>query len=409
VTSANGTQSPALQKIQGGTSKLPLLPGHTLGQVTALGYNPNEQFPAGFSGDTSGNSRGVFWALNSSGAWVPNDIGDLGGGNAQILGSDKEGDWLCGWADVFSSNGQAIPRPFVYNIIQSVIIDLNPGYQSESKSFDCDIDSNGKVTAVGHIYSYLQYPSAAVFEPGQAPSLLGGTGGLSSTAYAIDDDHIVGEASTQAGGVFHAISWQAPNYLAVDLGTLGGSESRATSVSGLMVYGQAQIPSGEWRACYWDLSLPTAPFAQELSSLPAISTAQLSNVRAPNGTTMLLADGKNAQGNFGFVLEEFQLEVPPSMSPGTSYSLQASPILSGEVVYFGGALSLGSTVVPPVPGLLSDLHQPRLLGVGVGSSPSSEVNITVVAPPLGSGTPLYFQALTIQRGQVSTLGRASIL
>ncbi|MDP6849850.1 MAG: hypothetical protein QF524_02800, partial [Planctomycetota bacterium] len=177
VTSANGTQSPALQKIQGGTSKLPLLPGHTLGQVTALGYNPNEQFPAGFSGDTSGNSRGVFWALNSSGAWVPNDIGDLGGGNAQILGSDKEGDWLCGWADVLSSNGQTlIPRPFVYNIIPGVIIDLNPGYQSESKSFDCDIDSNGKVTAVGHIYSYLQYPSAAVFEPGQAPSLLGGTG-----------------------------------------------------------------------------------------------------------------------------------------------------------------------------------------------------------------------------------------
>jgi probable HAF family extracellular repeat protein len=89
---------------------------------------------------------------------------------------------------------------------------------------------------------------------------LGTLGGKNSYAYSISDAstgdlffRVVGKAQT-AGGKYHAILWQA--FQRIDLGTLGGAESEARSVNNnvqiAMVAGSAQTADGSWHAAYWE-------------------------------------------------------------------------------------------------------------------------------------------------------------
>ena len=83
---------------------------------------------------------------------------------------------------------------------------------------------------------------------------LGTLGGTSSRAAAVNDHGQVVGVSNTAGGEQHAFSWTKKGGM-VDLGTLGGTESRAVDVNNrVQVVGSSRTADGATHAVLWNFT-----------------------------------------------------------------------------------------------------------------------------------------------------------
>ncbi|MFJ6386493.1 hypothetical protein ACIQJT_02675 [Streptomyces sp. NPDC091972] len=83
---------------------------------------------------------------------------------------------------------------------------------------------------------------------------LGTLGGTYSSGFALDADTVVG-SSTRAGDDFHshAFAYDRSTHVMTDLGTLGGPESTALDVEGRYVIGDSSLAGGDRRGFVHDL------------------------------------------------------------------------------------------------------------------------------------------------------------
>lgn len=86
----------------------------------------------------------------------------------------------------------------------------------------------------------------------QSLTWLGTLGGDESEAYSVSLNGTVVGRAVNADGYWHAFRW-TPSGGMQDLGTLGGQESGASGISsdGSVIVGGATLPDGHWRAFRW--------------------------------------------------------------------------------------------------------------------------------------------------------------
>ncbi|GBC91598.1 hypothetical protein HRbin15_00052 [bacterium HR15] len=98
--------------------------------------------------------------------------------------------------------------------------------------------------------SLLMFGATAIWS--QSLTWLGTLGGDESEAYSVSTNGIVVGRSRNADGYWRAFRW-TPSEGMQDLGTLGGNESGAYGISGdgSVIVGEATLPDGHWRAFRW--------------------------------------------------------------------------------------------------------------------------------------------------------------
>jgi probable HAF family extracellular repeat protein len=145
---------------------------------------------------------------------------------------------------------------------------------------------------------------------------LGTLGGNESEATSINDaGQIVGFAQT-VNQTKHAAVWATGGTQARDLGTLGGAESRAISVLKNRVLGTSQTATGAWHAFVYDLDTSTMTDLND--KLPANSGWVLAEARATNAAGTIVGTGtlNNAEGQ-AFILSAITVStvLPPAVAP----------------------------------------------------------------------------------------------
>jgi probable HAF family extracellular repeat protein len=157
------------------------------------------------------------------------------------------------------------------------------------------------------------YPVAVRWKPdpathafGAAVKALGGLGGLTSAANAINSNGWIVGWATLGNKLQHAALWE-PTTGAFDLGTLGGKQSAANAINAEGdIAGQAQTSTGAWHAVLWthkhfkatDLNLDIDPIVATQITLTSAS--------ATNDRCVVLANGVD---NKSGVQESFVLSL----------------------------------------------------------------------------------------------------
>ena len=101
-------------------------------------------------------------------------------------------------------------------------------------------------------------------------------GGLQASASAVDDGLVVGSSEVERLGTYHAFAYDADGERQVlDLGTLGGPDSRAADVSGTAVVGRSDTADASNHAFVVDLSAAGRPMV-DLGTLGGTRSAATS-------------------------------------------------------------------------------------------------------------------------------------
>jgi len=218
----------------------------TLGGISSNGYALNETGQVSGISFLAGNDE--YHAFVYSQASGMQDLGTLGDSYSTGDGINDAGEVAGIYQLEFDSHA--------YLYTQGTLVDLVPGVSSYASSTSVIINAAGHVTGTYRTdatRSFL-YRNGGIVD-------LGGLGGDSSSAYALNDaDQVVGD-SASTSGTSHAFLW-ADGAMA-DLGTLGGSFSNAFAVnrSG-QVTGQALTADGAYHPFIYmdgemiDLGLP---------------------------------------------------------------------------------------------------------------------------------------------------------
>jgi probable HAF family extracellular repeat protein len=212
-----------------------------------------------------------------------------------------------------------------------VDLSQNPGgLPTTDGNYGVPAQPNGVNTAgviVGIEYDWLPddsdtYPVAVRWKPdptthalGATVKPLGGLGGLTSGANAVNSNGWIVGWATLGNKLQHAVLWE-PTTHAFDLGTLGGKQSSANAINAEGdIAGNAQTASGAWHAVLWthkhftptDLNLEISPTLAKQFTLTSAS--------ATNDRCMVLVNGVDNKSGIqeSFVLslsDQSQCDLP---------------------------------------------------------------------------------------------------
>jgi probable HAF family extracellular repeat protein len=190
----------------------------------------------------SGLPRAFFWSEKTGMI----DIGVMPGGTTSTAKGINDAGTVVGWSD----NGQGGLRPFAWTLAGGMkdLGDLGGGGGGAAA-----INSSGVI--VGWSNRAGGSSAATRWVPGRPPKDLGQPG-VSSQAEAINDlGLIVGEINLWVNGLYsgHAMYWRESTGM-VDIGTLGGRDSRATAVNYAgTIFGYSDVPGGtSWHSFEWN-------------------------------------------------------------------------------------------------------------------------------------------------------------
>jgi probable HAF family extracellular repeat protein len=153
-----------------------------------------------------------------------------------------------------------------------------------------DVNSQGAIAGSTPVNGALG-TSHATRRIGNVSTDLGTLGGISSMAFAINESNwVVGQSLLTNNSTTRA--FVVPNGAMLNLGTLGGTHSRAMDISGLLVVGIADIAGNIPRAALWTLTPSgTLGSTTNLGTLPgAINSAAL----AVNATGTVVGNSGDA-------------------------------------------------------------------------------------------------------------------
>lgn len=199
-----------------------------VGEIIDLGTLPGDRHSMAFAVNTAGDAVGVSFNL---GAVAPRGVLWPASGGPIDLGSVEP-------RDINAAGTIAGSIPF----------------------------TGGFEGAVGTTHACRRMPGGTIID-------LGTLGGPSSAGLAINaDGWVVGESMLANGLTTHATLWHASGM--VDLGTLGGTGSRATDIEGLVAVGFADIAGNRPHATRWTLTSGGAVATKsDLGTLPGGSTS----------------------------------------------------------------------------------------------------------------------------------------
>lgn len=181
------------------------------------------------------------------------DLNTLGGSRSNALGVSGNGSVVVGWADLAGDTNY-----HAFRWTSSGMEDL--GTLGGAHSFAQATSADGSVVVggayVGGTYHAFRWVSGATGGTAGNPQMydLGTLGGTTSRANGVSADGsvVVGWSYTTGMAAYRAFLWTSGDGM-VDLGTLGGSNSEANGVSadGNVVVGAALNSSGVNRAFRW--------------------------------------------------------------------------------------------------------------------------------------------------------------
>lgn len=218
----------------------PLLspPGGDLNEIAGLSADGSAAAGTGNLRNGGNAMRAFHWSAASGFT----DLGLLDGNFSIASGISADGNVVVGTAD--DASGRFHAFRWTAGIMQE-LASLEANGQSEAN----DISGNGKITVGGAFSASDPVEQAVMWDEAGTISRLGVTG--AATATNVDGSVTVG-VGTQLKGPDYAFRWTAATG-AQNLGTLGGSSSRANDVNadGSVVVGGAKQADGADRAFRW--------------------------------------------------------------------------------------------------------------------------------------------------------------
>nr|WP_246416143.1 Calx-beta domain-containing protein [Nocardioides luti] len=215
---------------------------------------------------------------------VMRDLGTLGGGATGAV--DVDGPFVVGSARLPSG----VFHAFVYDLAAAEPVMRDLGTLGGRTTEVADLDQGiavGQSDTVESVDAAALAPHAFAYDATAAePHLqdLGTLGGSHSEATAVSGTIVVGSSATVSGDV-HAFAYDlaADHPVMRDLGTLGGLSSEATDVEGSVVVGNAYDAAGRSYPFAYDLAAPT-PVMENLGTLERPE-------RGGTGTRVRIDDG----------------------------------------------------------------------------------------------------------------------
>jgi probable HAF family extracellular repeat protein len=306
-------------------TQLPTIPGYT--SPTGVGMN-NAGVVVGNVEDAAGNSQAVVWSngkpgllarstfpgFTSSAAAINNKgsiIGNMRDSESGVFETDPG-------AEQFLDLGISVGAISDTNVIVGVDaghpviwdgVDLSQRYNgglptlpNAQSEFSLGTGVNAAGVIVGIEFDDLpdgsQNPVAVRWQPDPANHFpgatvvpLGGLGGISSSASAVNTNGWVVGWATLGNKLAHAVLWE-PTSRAFDLGTLGGKQSSANAINAEGdIAGEAQTTWGDYHAVLWTHKHFT-PIDLNTEISPSLAKQiTLTSASATNDRCMVLANG----------------------------------------------------------------------------------------------------------------------
>ncbi|MEU2391412.1 hypothetical protein [Streptomyces sp. NPDC007369] len=255
----------------------------------------------------------------------------------------------------------------------------------------------GAGPAYGADTSSAESPAGAVQ---YAVQDLGTLGGTRSKATAIDGNTVVGSSLTSGDAAEHAFAYDLRRHTMTDLGTLGHS-SRATGVEGDWVVGESDLSADG----------PTHGFAYDLRTRRLVDIGTLggssTNITGLDGDTVVGTSslpGDSVTHAFAYSLRTRTMTDLGSLAGPSGESTAAA--VSGPVVV--GSSSLPNTPAPAKHGFAYDLRTRTMTDLGTLGGSSSTANdisgSTVVGQSRTAGNGLTGYAYDLRTGIRTDLG-----
>jgi probable HAF family extracellular repeat protein len=306
---------------------LPTIPGYT--SPTGVGMN-NAGVVVGTVEDPEGNSHAVEW-INGKPIYLVNNT--FPGSFSSAVAVNNQGDVIGNMRDsesgVFETGpnvdtGQSLDLGISVAAVSdtNVIVGIDAGHPVIWDGVDLSERPNGGLPSTANAQSEFSqplginaagvivgiefddlpdgssYPVAVRWQPDPVTHSLaatveplGGLGGISSGASAVNANGWVVGSATLGNKLTHAVLWE-PTSRAFDLGTLHGKQSGANGINAQGdIVGEAQTTRGDYHAVLWTHKHFTAIDLNTEISPSLAKQITLTSASATNDRCMVLANG----------------------------------------------------------------------------------------------------------------------
>ncbi|MDD2760372.1 MAG: hypothetical protein PHH11_08760 [Methylomonas sp.] len=269
-------------------SATPLTLNGLSGFVSAKGINDSGQVVGDSVVDYySGATHGVLWQAGSN---TPSGLRTIDGTNS--------------YANAINAGGQIVGSASVYGAYHAVwwataseIFDLGTAGGSNSGAYG--INDSGQVVGWSQTsdnaasHAALWQIDPALWQGGTSAIDLGTLGGTNSYAEAINaSGQVVGWSGIYGNAGVHAALWQPGSTTPTDLGTLGGDSGARSVNAGGQVVGHSITVGGEEHAVMWQAG-SASPI--DLNTLVALSSGFLNNAMGINDAGQIIANSSDGR------------------------------------------------------------------------------------------------------------------